>query len=598
MTETKITPSQLDFDSIKSSLKSWFASNPAFADYNFEGSTISALLDVLAYNTHLQAMQANFALNEAFLDTAQLRSSVVSLAKSMNYTPKSRNSALITVDIQFNNVPDNTAAFTLPKYTKISSNIDGIVYNFYTLDEYEANAANDYKLSGVRFYEGRLVTKRFVVDSDQIQVPIYIIPDPNLFFESVTVLKKDGLSATDNFVALQRPSTVADFNASADIYLMQEAPNGSYELILGDSIMGSKPAAGTVIDCTYLSTAGPVANGAKTFSGTITANGYGTSLTINGQATGGAERESIDSIKINAPRSYAAQNRAVTVYDYKTLIYNALTNVEALSAWGGEDNLPPEYGVVFVSIKPTDADALNESQKTQLLVNVLNPRKIANTEIRFVDPELQFIQIKSSITFDPNQTYLSKQQLENLVRDKIIEYGVENLTNFESKFYKSKFLAFLDSIDKSIVNSDAEIRMQRRLLPEYGVKARYDVRFTLPIAGVSTADHVIQSDQFEYEVNGSSYTCYLRNKKGTTRLEVYRSAGSGDVIVVDDAGYIDTTTNTLVILPFEPESAPFADVGIKITAIPANQNVLTPSRNLLLRIDESLTNATASTIYE
>jgi len=598
MTDTKITPAQLDFDSIKASLKTWFSTQAAFADYNFDGSTLSVLLDVLAYNTHLNALQANLALNESFIDTAQLRGSVVSIAKALNYIPRSRNSAYIEMDIQFNSVPGGTAALVLPKYTSITSSIDGITYTFYTLDEYEANEANGYKISNAEFYEGRLVSKRFIVDSDQVEIPIYVIPDKNLYFDSLSVVRKDGLAATENFTVLTRPSSVADFNVSEDIYVIQESSNGYYELLLGDSIMGNKPQAGSIIDCTYLSSNGLAANGAKVFNGTINIDGYSSTLTSLGQSVGGSERESIDSIRVNAPRNFAAQNRAVTAYDYKTMIYNAVTNIEAISVWGGEENVPPEYGTVFVSVKPTGAEALTDVEKTQLLVNVLNPRKIATIDVKFADPEIQYIEFITTVTYDPGMTLLTKQQIENLVRQSTITYCEDNLTNFESKLYKSKFLAYVDSIDRSFMNTDTEIRLQRRVMPEYGVAARYDTPFTIPIASVEDYDHVVTSDTFEYAQGDSTYTCRLRNRTGSTTMEIYRAGASADIIVVDNAGYIDTATNTVVLLPFKPVSSPFAEIGIKITAIPANQNALIPNKNLLLRIDSSISNVTAVTIDE
>lgn len=584
MAQSKFDPAKLDFNSIKSKLKEYFENSGEFTDYDFEGSGLSSLLDVLAYNTHIQGLVANFATNEAFLDTAQLRSSVVSHAKPLDYLPRSRRSSRAVVNLALSSVPSNTKDIVIPRYTKFSTSIDGKTYTFYTLDEYVAKQENGYTVQA-SIYEGKLLNKRFIVDSDQGDYPIYVIPDSNLDTSTLNVQVQQGLNSLQR-ESYSLPTTIGQLKPENNNYFIYESPNGYYEIMLGDGLIGKKPSEGSVIDIKYLKSSADGANNAKTFSTAAVVQGFNLSATTVTKALGGSERESIESIRFNAPKAFAAQKRAVTVDDYKTFIQQEAGYIETLNVWGGEDNIPPEYGVVFIAIKPTGRDKITKTEEVQLREVTLESRNVLTIEPVFVDPEFQFLEIKMNVRYEPNRTTLTKAQLENKVKNSILEYGVTNLSAFDSTFRRSRLLSFIDDSDDAVVSVDADVFMQRRLIPQLGVKARYDLAFSRPFAQLSSFDHILTSDAFEYTINGVTYTCSLRNKKGSTKLEIIRSGESGEIIVADDAGFIDTTNNIVTLLPFEPSGIINTSEGIRFSVRPSDENTIYPKRNLLIRIDE------------
>lgn len=591
MSSFTFDPAKLDFNTIKSKLKTYFAESGEFADYDFEGSGLSSLLDVLAYNTHLQAMVANMATNEAFIDTAQLRSSVVSHAKPLNYLPRSRRSAKATLKISLQNVPNGTADLVIPKYTKFTTNIDNKAYTFYTLDDYTATAASSYVVD-IDVYEGKKLNKRFIVDDDTADYPIYVVPDKNMDTSTITVNVREGLNAIAS-EAYTIPASVGSLTATDKNYFLFESPNGYYEIMLGDGSIGKKPSEGSVIDVVYLKSSAVEGNNAKTFATSETVDGYAMGIALVTKSYGGTERESIESIKFNAPKAFAAQDRAVTVADYKTFIQQEAGYIETLNVWGGEDNYPPEYGRVFIAIKPVGADAITATQETQLRENTLKSRNIITIEPQFVDPEFQYLEVKMNVRYEPSGTTLTKSQLENKVKDTILEYGTTNLAAFESVFRKSRLLTYVDDSDDSVVSASADVWAQRRLVPTLNVKTRYELAFTLGFGSVTQYDRVVVSDSFSYLDGNTAYTCTLRNKTNSTQLEIVRAGASGAIVVVDNAGYIDTTNNLLVLTAFSPSGIPNGADGIRFSARPADDNTVYPKRNLLIRIDDLNTSVNA-----
>ena len=582
MSNRKFDPAKLDFDTIMSKMKTYFEESGEFNDYDFEGSGLQALMRVLAWNTHMNAMVANFASNEAFLDTAQIRGSVTSHAKALGYLPRSRRSASVRLRLTLSGTTDGDGDVTIPKWTRFTTSIDGISYTFYTLDEYTATEASGWTVDVIA-YEGKKLTKRFIVDTDDY--PVYVIPTADIDTSTITMKVKDGLNSAE-YATYTPPTDISNLVATDQNYFMAESPNGYYEFALGDGLIGKKPPSGSVIDVEYLKSSADVVNGAVNFATSDTVAGYSIGVFATMTASGGTPRETIESVRFNAPKAFAAQNRLVTVNDYKTYLQSEVPNLETLNVWGGEDNDPPNYGRVYICIKPTDADALSDSEKAQIKENIIDPRAVITVEHELVDPKFQYIEVRMNVNYDARQTTLSQSQLESKIKDTILEYEDANLSSFSSAFRKSRLISFVDDSDLAVLSVDADILLQRRLIPTLNVKARYDLNFSTPIASVSDFDTVVTSDRFNYTVNGVSYPCFLRNKSGTNTLEIYRTSAGQEVIVIDDAGYIDTANNKIVLLPFEPSGFPDAANGIRFSVRPANDNVLKPQRDLLIRIDD------------
>ena len=590
---TRITPSQLDFATIKQNLKTYFQDSGEFNDYNFEGSGLSAILDVLAYDTHLKALTANFALNEAFLDSAQLRGSIVSHAKSLNYLPGSRNSAQAVLDVTVVGAT-GVASYTLPKYSLFSTTIDDVNYSFYTLDEYTTDNTASFIFEDISIYEGTLTTKRFIVDADINDNPIYVIPDENVYTDSIVVQVRDGLDSST--VTSYRVATkVEDFQSGETIFFINESANGYYEISFGDGNIGASPAEGSIIEVTYLSSTADASNGASVFSTAVT---VGDNLSLSSStvtnAFGGAEKESLESIRFNAPKSFAAQDRAVTESDFVALITNAVTYVESINVYGGQRAEPPEYGKVFIAIKPIGADALTTTQKTQLLENTLNDRVILSITPEIIDPVIQYLKLTADIVYDDALTTLTATQLENNVNSTIQTFGTNNLLGFNTPFRRSSLTTSIDASNTAILSSSVSVQLQKRFIPTLNVAARYDLEFTESFASVTSQDYILTSDEFGYTVDGTEYQCSLRNKTGTTQLEIFRRGTSGDIIVVDDAGSINTSTNIVSIIPFQPSSINDATNGIRVNIVPANENTISPDKNILLRFDDDNITTTAT----
>ena len=588
--EFKFDPANLDFDTIMSKMKTYFETSGKFNDYDFSGSAMQALMRVLAWNTHQNALIANMSSNEAFLDTAQLRGSVVSHAKPLGYLPRSARSATASVRLTLQNVPPLTDDITIPKWTKFTTSIDSKVYTFYTLDEATATNSNSYTVD-VAITEGKKLTKRFIVDSDDY--PAYVIPNTDLDTTTMTVTVKDGLNTTSG-ETYTVPTKVEDLTSTSTNYFIYESPNGYYEVYLGDDIIGKEPPAGSVVDIEFLKSSSAAADGASVFATSATFGGYSAEVSTLSNSTGGSDREGIDSIKFNAPKSFAAQNRAVTVNDYSTFIQSEANFVETLNVWGGEENDPPNFGKVYICVKPVGAETLTDAQKTQILDVIIAPKAIITVGHEIVDASFEYLEIDVNVNYDSRQTPLSSSQLESQIKNTILEYGTTNLATFNSAFRKSRLMSYIDDSEAAVLTVAADVKIQRRLKPTVGVKARYDLSFTTPIASVTEFDSVVSSTAFSYIVNGTSYTCYLRNKVNSTQLEIYRGGSEGEVIVVDDAGFIDTTNNKIVLLPFEPSGFPDSEDGIRFSVRPADENTIKPQRDLLLEIDSETTSVNAT----
>jgi hypothetical protein len=586
---TRVLTSDLDFFSIKESLKTYLRNTTEFQDYDFEGSGLSALLDVLAHNTHMNALISNFALNESFLDTAQLRSSVVSHSKALGYLPRSRVSSAAELQIQIVGYTPGEVA-VLPKYTEFTSTVDGVLYTFYTLDEYQAV---DGAFSSVLVYEGKKRTKRFIVDSSPSEYPTYIIPDKNLYVDSGSCSVLDTLTSTSQ-TAFRRVETLDDLGPEETGYYVFELPSGEYGLLFGDGVAGVALEPGSVIVYTYLSSSGPASEGAIVFGTSATVNGKTLVVGTTTRAVGGSEKESIASIAANAPRAFAAQARAVTKQDYVTLISAFAPYAEAINVWGGEDNDPPAYGKVFIAIKPTGRDTLTDVEKSQLLAQILTKKTIGTIEPEIIDPVYQDIEVRVNVTYDSDKTILSEQQVESAAKQAIIDYGDANLLGFDSALRKSRLLAYIDSTVPAAINSSGELRIQRRFSPVLASAGRYEVLFTAPFAN-PTSKRILESERFQYTIEGVSYDCFLRNKEGTYQLEIYRFSNTGEVIVVDNAGSIDPNTSIVTISPFAPSNIPNPALGLRLTASVASDDKILSKRNVIIRIDPNFIFVDAST---
>lgn len=592
---TQILSAELDFDTLKDSIKTYLSQFDEFTDYDFDASGLNIFIEALAYNTHQLAKVANFGLNESFLDTAQLRSSIASHAKTLGYVPRSKTAPVATLDIEALAVPSGSGSITIPKYTAFTTSVNGQSYTYYTIDDYTTTEDDDYVFSNVLVYEGSVKTKKFFIDSEETAYPVYVIPDQNIDISTLKVIIRNGVGSTSTRTLI-RATLIGQLNSESDIYLINESANGYYELTIGDGVIGARGEEGEILEATYITTNGKDSNGARSFSTSATVGGYSLSITLVNNSSGGADKESIESIRFNAPLAFAAQNRLVTKEDYKSFIQNNFSFVESINVWGGEENVPVSYGTVYISVKPIGADTLTDLQKTQIETGI-SGKSVLNIDPVFDDPTYQYLDIDCDIFYDQSRTSLTKAQLQAEVRETIHEFGDDNLLNFGTTFYKSKLMTAIDNSNSSIISSDVDVNIRKRFFPVLGALDVYELTVTVPIKNPSSSTTpVLQSCGFTYTIDGVNYTAFLRNKEESTTLEVYRLNGTNEVIILSNAGSIDLSTNTITIGPFQPTGFLNNAKGIELIITPQDDISISPIRNQLLVIDEDATTVNAVSI--
>ena len=596
-----ITSSDLDFDTIKSSLKTYFQSKTEFNDYNFEASGLSNILDVLAYNTHLNGLIANFGINESFLNSAQLRSSVVSHAENLGYYPRSRTGSSATITLSVASSDTATSLITLPKFSSFTADVDGTTYSFKTTEVHTATNDGSGNFSfttsdgstSIPIKEGTEKTKTFLV-GETSDDQVYVIPDENIDTTTLTVNVFD-TTTSSTFTAYTNVNDSVRINTNSTVYIVREVPNGYYELTFSDgTILGKAPSAGNKIEVKYLSTLGAAANGATTFStsainfnSSITGSHTVTATKVS-ESSGGAEKESLDSIKVNAPIGFATQQRMVTAEDYKAIILENYSSVlDDVAAWGGNDNIPAVYGRVYVSLKFKDGitDSIKTETKANIISNLTDNLAIMSIDTEYSDPITAYLQLTTTFNFDPDQTNLTSQATETLIENTIQSYFNDNLNTFGATFRRSNLLTEIDALSPAILNSKMDVRMQQRFTPTLNTAANYTIAFPQKIATADDVLHTVHSTSFTFNGVSAKLECKL-----TTNVIQIVNIATG-VIMVDNIGTFDSDAGTVNLVGFNPSA--ISGTEIKVTVRPANESTIRPLRGYILSYDDSVSAANA-----
>jgi hypothetical protein len=469
----------LDFGSIKSSLKTFLGQQDTLKDYNFDGSALSVLVDLLAYNTQYNAYYLNMVANEMFLDSSVQRNSVVSHAKMLNYIPRSAVSSKASIKLQVNQV--GTSTLTLPKFTPfLSEAIDGVNYTFLTKDSTTVNvSANTAIFNNIEIAEGVAASAAFTVNTTSNPKLIFTISDANIDTSTLVVSVQDS-STSLVYNTYTRATDYVALTPTSKVYFLQEGMNGNYEIYFGDGILGATLIDGNVVNISYVSTSGTSAFGANSFSIMSSVGGYSnTVISPITSAFAGADKESITSIKYTAPKAYAAQGRAVTKEDYIYLIQNNSTNlpIESVSVWGGEENIPPVYGQIFCAVKPSGGLTLTPSQKDKLVTEVIKPISVLTVVPTIVDPDYTFVNITTNVLYDPKKTTYTGGQIKQLVINSINSFASTNLNTFNSTFKSPALITQIQTADPSIITNESTIRLQKKIYPKLNAKATYFLDF-------------------------------------------------------------------------------------------------------------------------
>jgi hypothetical protein len=570
---------ELDFDAIKENLKTFLRAKPEFTDYDFEGSGLSVMIDLLAYNTHYNAVIGNMLVQEMFLDTAVKRQSIGLISKRLGYTPRSKAAPMAKVTLEV--FPTDTpSTLTIGKGAAFNARLSyDTVVTFVTRDAYTINRSTDgrYVFSNVNVYEGSNDIFRYVVSGLASQR--FEIPSTNVDTSLLRVYVQKSISDTTT-VEWNRFDKITGVGETTTAYFLKYNENGKYEVYFGDGVIGKQIEVGNVIKLDYISTNGALANGASkiTFNDTVEGN---TNFIVTSivPAFGGAEEEGIESIRVNAQNSALSQNRAVTESDYIAEINKIFPN-DSVAVYGGETLSHPIYGKVFISIKQAGTtNPLSYDQKVEIL-NHLKQKTVLSITHEFVDPEYIYIVINTDVHYKPNATELSASTLKTLVTNKINQYATDNLNTFKSSFEFSKFVATIDSADSSIVGNNTRFFLKKRRNVVLGANSDYQFDFYITIEESNSKEYTVTSNAFRLaELPGVD--CRLMDVDGV--MKVYYLLNGIPVTLIDDVGTIDYETGTISLKLNIAESI---DGYLELT-VESHSALLIPGRNNILTLDSN-----------
>jgi hypothetical protein len=590
MASNKFVVSDLDFDAIKSNLRAFLQDQTEFSDYNFEGSGFAVLLDTLAYNTHYLGFNANMLANEIYLDSADIRKNIVSLAKMLGYTPSSPRAPIANVDILLNNATG--ASVTMNKGTTFTSTVDGIAYEFVTNQDVTITPADGvYRFSNVSLYEGTLVTYRYTVDSTDVDQK-YIIPSVNADTSTLKVSVQN--SAGDTTISTYTlASGLKSLTDTSKAYFLQETDTGKFEVYFGDGVIGQNLSDGNIVILEYVVTNKTEANGASTFTLSGSIGGFtNVSVSTNSSAQGGAESESKESIRFNAPLQYTSQDRAVTTTDYETIVKSIYPNALSISAWGGEDDETPVYGVVKIAIKAASGSTLTNATK-QNIVTSLKPYNVASVRPEIVDPETTSILLTVNAKYDKKSTTKTADTLKSEIISAITNYNTNTLQKFDAVFRYSKLTGLIDDVDTSILSNITTVDMRKSFTPTLSSSTRYDVYFRNAIYNPHTGHEPILSST-GFTVAGNSNEMFL-DDDGLGNVRRYYLSSGIRTYANNTQGTIDYSTGQITINSLNVSSISnirgASSSVIELTVTPSSNDVV-PVRNQIIEIDVANSNIT------
>src|SRR6056300_1039030 len=588
MAQHKLEISELDFENIKGSLKRFLANQNEFKDYDFEGSSLAILLDLLAYNTHYLAYNANFVANEMFMDTAQLRSSVASLAKLVGYTPNSARAPIADLKLVIN---DGTgSSITIPAGTKFTSAVDGLTYTFVSVADKTIQPVDGiYTAQSLNVYEGTYVTYNYTYNAQDIDQR-FLIPSDRADSTTIkVVVQNSSADVTQN--TYTRATSITELDGTSKVFFLQEAEDGQYEIYFGDGVIGKSLDDGNVINISYVVTNKTEANDATAFTLAGSISGFtDITVTVNSSAQGGAEPESLQSIKKNTPDFYSSQDRAVTIEDYKSKVKQLYANTQAVSAWGGESAETPFYGRVYVSILPTSGSNLTESTKARIVTD-LKKYSVASVTPVIIDPEITNVLLTSTVKFDEKSTTKVADTIKSDVITTITNYNSNTLQKFDTMFRHSKLTGLIDDTDESILSNVTTVRLRKSFVPTIGNSTKYTINFANalynPHSGHASAEGGILSSS-GFKIEGDTTTVWFLDDDGQGNVRRYRMDGSVRSYANSTQGTINYTSglvevNSLNVSNIENIRGAASTV-IEVTVKP-NSNDIVPIRNQVLEID-------------
>ena len=580
---TYLELSEVDFSDIRTNLKSYLSTQTQFQDYDFEGSAISTLLDVLAYNTHYNAFYANMLANEMFLDTAQQRDSVVSRAKELNYLPVSAKGASANVTLTFSGVASTVGNFDIAANSTFSTTIDDITYTYVTPQAYTVVNNDNTFVKEITITEGEPLQHRWTVNTS---APVqYILPNHDIDVDSIKVVVQESATDTTRTTFTRATNIVAVSDTSA-VYFLHETIDEKHEITFGNNVLGKAVKNNNIIIVDYRVCNGTTTNGANTFSvGTVTAGASFSSvdLALKSKATGGRELESVDDVKFNAPKNYETQNRAIIAEDFSRILLNENSDLSSVTSFGGEERIPAVFGKVYIAVRPLIEDFITTARKNQLKLSILDRTPIAIDPV-FIDPD--YLQVIPTVTvrFDEKTTTQSTDALIALVKNALVSYNADNLNKFKKRLRFSRLSRAIDNVDTAIFNTEVSLSLQKRFVPDVNLSQQYTLKFKNALT-----KSTLSSTQFTFD----GYQAFFGDD-GLGKVTIFRfDSALEKVIIKDNTGTIDYDTGEVNIKAFQPSA--FEGIEIKVDATPVNLDVV-PTQETIIMIDSEA--ATISAVSE
>jgi len=587
----KIEITDLDFDAVKSNFKTFLSQQTQFTDYNFEGSGISVLMDLLAYNTHYQAFHANMLANEMFLDTSLLRASAVSHAKALGYTPTSMKATTAIVNITVSGVPVSQTSLSMLAGTIFTTTLDSVRYQFVTMADHIATSNTGiFQFDNISIYEGTRTTFNYTANSANLEQQ-FLIPSTRIDTSTlaVRVQTSDSDTTTETYTLNTDYTTLT---STSKVYFLQEVENSKFEVYFGDGVFGYKPINGNIVILDYVVTNGDLAEGASTFTSASTIGGYSqVSVLTTTAASGGGSSETVDSIKFNAPLKYAAQGRAVTPDDYKSILPSVYTNIKSVQVWGGEDNDPPIYGRVYVSIRPKSGTSLTTTTKNSI-ISSLKKYNVASVTPVIVDPEILQLELTTTVRYNSTLTTKSNSDIKALTETTISTFNTNNLEKFDAVFRHSNLLKELDQTDQSILSSTVSVKLKRSISPTLSADTKYTVNFNnAPYHPTSSwSQTVVESGGFY--LFGNTNVQYIDDDGSGNIRTFYLLGGTTKTITNSAAGTINYSTGQIILTSFNITAIVASSGNLDITLKPDSNDVV-PVRNQVVEIDTVNSTTTA-----
>jgi len=612
---------ELDFEDIKTNLKAYLKSQSEFSDYNFEGSGLAVLIDLLAYNTHYNGMLAHMVSNENFIDTAIKRESVVSIAKALGYTPRSYLGASATVTVTVTpptSFTDTTLELTRDK--AFTSANGGATYNFYPLESATTSAE---VVNGVTVFifkdliikEGIRTSNEFTVTAASPQGP-YIIPNESVDASTIRARVQTSLGDT-SLTTWNKSTTILDVKKDSRVFWIEEGIDGLTQVRFGDGVLGQKLDVDNIVALDYIASSGTTPNGAKSFSvaGVISSSGETVGVTTSSPASGGNIQETVDEIRFNAPRLNATRDRAVTESDYKALILQSNSNIQSVAVWGGEKNDPPIYGKVFISLNPVPGQIITDQDKDNIKNSIIDPKTPVAITPQFVDPEYTYLQLDVSSSYDPKITSLTKGEIETAIKLQVDNYFNNYLNKLNKSFYYSRLHDLINAQTDAIISTNIQIGLQKRVKAVLNKDHNYTVKFNQKLN-----PRELSSTFFNITVSGSTSKVFLSDTPAATvKAPTYSGTGVVNAVTIDGSiitavGTINYDTGTVELPGMRIQSLLGTETYLRLNVKPhdsikdittqalirtsdtsTSAVVAKPSRNTVLAQDDSILNSTINT---